>query len=128
MKEILLRKAMQGDTTAFGQIMRKYRSLVYAVALQIVGDSGAAQDISQDTFVSAFKALKSRFRYTSYFWNFEEVQTMEHLDLLFLILGFLIGVGVLHSNKPILSLFVYLGHRTSDLFRRKERGLHWSFA
>lgn len=66
MKEILLRKAMQGDTKAFGQIIRKYQSLVYAVALQIVGDSAAAQDISQDTFVSAFKALKDLRREDSF--------------------------------------------------------------
>ncbi len=58
MEKDLLRKAIQGDTSAFGEIIKKYQSLVYAVALQILVDPAAAQDITQDTFVSAFKALK----------------------------------------------------------------------
>ncbi len=53
-----LRKAMQGDTSAFGEIIKKYQSLVYAVAIQILADPATAQDITQDTFVAAFKALK----------------------------------------------------------------------
>lgn len=53
-----LRKAMQGDTSAFGEIIKKYQSLVYAVALQILADPATAQDITQDTFIAAFKALK----------------------------------------------------------------------
>jgi len=58
MEKNLLRKAMQGDPSAFGEIIKKYQSLVYAVVLQILADPAAAQDITQDTFVSAFKALK----------------------------------------------------------------------
>ena len=57
-EKCLLRKAMKGDTAAFGEIIKKYQSLVYAVSLQILNDPIAAQDITQDTFVSAFKALK----------------------------------------------------------------------
>ncbi len=53
-----LRKAMQRDTSAFGEIIKKYQSLVYAVALQILADPATAQDITQDTFIAAFKALK----------------------------------------------------------------------
>ncbi len=58
MEKDSLRKAMQGDTSAFGEIIKKYQSLVYAVALQILSDPATAQDITQDTFVSAYKALK----------------------------------------------------------------------
>lgn len=58
MEKFLLRKAMQGDTAAFGEIIKRYQSAVYAVALQILADPVAAQDITQETFVSVFKALK----------------------------------------------------------------------
>ncbi len=56
-KEIL-QKARKGDASAFGEIIKKYQSLVYAVALQILNDPAAAKDITQDTFISAFSALK----------------------------------------------------------------------
>ena len=57
-EKILLRKVKQGDTAAFGKIIKRYQSLVYTVALQILFDPAAAKDITQDTFISAFNALK----------------------------------------------------------------------
>jgi len=59
MERFLLRKAVQGDSEAFGEIIKRYQHPVYAVAVQITRDRGAAQDIAQDTFISAFKALKN---------------------------------------------------------------------
>jgi len=55
---IFLRRAREGDFAAFGELIRKYQSLVYAVALPIVSDPSAAEDVTQDTFVSAFQSLK----------------------------------------------------------------------
>jgi RNA polymerase sigma-70 factor (ECF subfamily) len=54
----LLQKSARGDAASFGEIVRKYRYLVYAVALQIVKDPAAAQDVAQETFISAFASLK----------------------------------------------------------------------
>src|SRR3989304_5860154 len=54
----LLRNSARGDASSFGEIVRKYQYLVYAVALQIVKNPAAAQDIAQETFLSAFAALK----------------------------------------------------------------------
>jgi len=54
----LVRKAREGDTGAFGEIVGRYQYLVYAVAMQIAKDPAAAQDIAQETFISAFAALK----------------------------------------------------------------------
>lgn len=54
----LLRKSAEGDAGAFGEIVRRYQYLVYAVALGIAKDPAAAQDIAQETFLSAFAALK----------------------------------------------------------------------
>ena len=54
----LLRKSARGDAALFGEIVRRYQYLVYAAALQIVKDPAAAQDISQETFISAFASLK----------------------------------------------------------------------
>jgi len=54
----LIQKAAQGDTTAFGEIVKKYQNLVFATALQITRDPMGAQDVTQDAFISAFQALK----------------------------------------------------------------------
>ena len=54
----LLRKSARGDAVLFGEIVRRYQYLVYAAALQIVKDPAAAQDIAQETFISAFASLK----------------------------------------------------------------------
>jgi RNA polymerase sigma factor (sigma-70 family) len=54
----LLRKSAQGDAASFGEIVRRYQHIVYATALQIVKDPAAAQDVAQETFISAFAALK----------------------------------------------------------------------
>ena len=53
-----LGKARQGDARAFGEVIKRYQSLVYAVALQIARDPAAAQDITQDAFVTAFESLR----------------------------------------------------------------------
>ena len=53
----LLRKSARGDAVSFGEIVRKYRYLVYTAALQIVKDPAAAQDVAQETFLSAFASL-----------------------------------------------------------------------
>jgi RNA polymerase sigma factor (sigma-70 family) len=53
----LLRKARLGDTVAFGEIVRRYQSLVYSSALQVVRDPAAAQDVAQDSFIAAYLSL-----------------------------------------------------------------------
>src|SRR4030067_1230696 len=54
----LRRQSARGDAVSFGEIVRKYRYLVYAAALQIVKAPAAARDVAQETFLSAFAALK----------------------------------------------------------------------
>ncbi|HSL92788.1 MAG TPA: RNA polymerase sigma factor [Candidatus Limnocylindrales bacterium] len=53
----LLRKSARGDAESFGEVVRKYQYLVYGTALQIVKDPAAAQDVAQETFISAFASL-----------------------------------------------------------------------
>lgn len=54
----LIRRARQGDTAAFGEIIRRYQYIVYATALPIVKDPLLAEDVAQEAFVSAFRSLK----------------------------------------------------------------------
>lgn len=57
-EEELLRMAARGDAAALGEAIKRYQYLVYSVALQIARDPMAAQDIAQETFISAFKGLR----------------------------------------------------------------------
>ncbi len=54
----LVRKAREGDTAAYGEIVRRYQNLVYATAFQILKDIALAEDVAQEAFVTAFRSLK----------------------------------------------------------------------
>ena len=54
----LVRKAREGDTAAFGEIVRRYQNLVFATALQILRDPALAEDVAQEAFVTAFRSLQ----------------------------------------------------------------------
>jgi RNA polymerase sigma-70 factor (ECF subfamily) len=53
----LVRKAKEGDTAAFGEIVRRYQNLVYATAFQILKNAALAEDVAQEAFVTAFRSL-----------------------------------------------------------------------
>lgn len=57
--------AKDGDVEAFNQLVRMYEGRVYGLAYRMLGDSDSAADVAQDTFISAFKAIK-RFREGSF--------------------------------------------------------------
>jgi RNA polymerase sigma-70 factor (ECF subfamily) len=41
-----------GDDTALGEVYDQYASFVYGLAVRVIGDTRAAEDVSQDVFVS----------------------------------------------------------------------------
>jgi RNA polymerase sigma-70 factor, ECF subfamily len=49
--QTLLRRAATGDTAALGQLYDRYVNQVFSLALRIIGDRGAAEEITQDTFL-----------------------------------------------------------------------------
>jgi RNA polymerase sigma-70 factor (ECF subfamily) len=57
----LIQQAKAGDLDAFNRLVLEYQSQVFNVAFRIMGDRQAADDMAQETFVSAFKGVK-RFR------------------------------------------------------------------
>jgi RNA polymerase sigma-70 factor (ECF subfamily) len=56
-EETLLRASKDGDADAFNTLVVKYQSPIYNLALRMVGDSAAAEDIAQDSFISAYRNL-----------------------------------------------------------------------
>lgn len=53
----LVRQSRHGDPSAFGVLVERHHEAVYRVALSIVSDTDAAQDVAQDAFVKAFRGL-----------------------------------------------------------------------
>jgi RNA polymerase sigma factor (sigma-70 family) len=60
-EQALIASARKGDVRAFNQLVMLYQSMVYNVAVRVLGDPDAAADATQDAFLSAFKAM-GRFR------------------------------------------------------------------
>src|SRR6476646_8018617 len=44
-----------GDQSAMAQLYDRYSSIVYAVALRVLGDTGAAEDVLQDVFLQLWR-------------------------------------------------------------------------
>lgn len=65
-EQVLVEAAKNGDGSAFSELCRRYRPRIYALALHMTGNKSEAEDITQDTFVSAYSKLdafegRSRF-------------------------------------------------------------------
>jgi RNA polymerase sigma factor (sigma-70 family) len=56
-----LQRAQRGDRAAFEAIYRQYRRASYTLALRVLGEPAAAEDVVQEVFVRLFDAIK-RFR------------------------------------------------------------------
>lgn len=58
----LIQKAARGDEVAFEQLVKEHQNLVYNAALRLCGNREDAMDISQETFIKAWRAL-GKFRF-----------------------------------------------------------------
>lgn len=65
---VLVERVKQGDNTAFDLLVRKYQRRILAVISRYVSDWSEAQDVSQDAFIRAYKAMKN-FRGDSAFYT-----------------------------------------------------------
>ena len=55
----LLRAHVEGDPDAFGELFRRHRDRMWAVALRTTGNRELASDCVQDAFISAFRRASS---------------------------------------------------------------------
>jgi RNA polymerase sigma-70 factor (ECF subfamily) len=57
----LVARSQDGDLVAFNGIVERYQTQVYNMAARVLGNRTSAEDVAQETFVSAYKAI-GRFR------------------------------------------------------------------
>lgn len=55
----LVQKAQSGDQDAFAQLIRDNETRIYTLALRMTGSREDAQDLAQEAFLSAWRALSS---------------------------------------------------------------------
>lgn len=53
----LIKSVMKGNMADFTPLVEKYQAVVYGLAFNLVGDFSTAQDIAQETFITAYKKL-----------------------------------------------------------------------
>ena len=55
----LIREILSGNDAAFSTLIRKYRKIVHAFVWRKIGDFHYAEEITQDTFLRAYRKLSS---------------------------------------------------------------------
>ena len=59
--QLIIQKVLQGNTNAFASLVETYKDLVFTLALKMVKNREEAEEVSQDTFIKAYKNL-SKFK------------------------------------------------------------------
>lgn len=55
----LLLQAKQGNTAAYGQLVQAYQTAVFNVSYRLLGNRRDAEDMTQETFLRAYRALNT---------------------------------------------------------------------
>ena len=55
----LIHRVLDGDETAFSELVKKYQRQVHALAWRKIGDFHIAEEITQDTFLRAYQKLRT---------------------------------------------------------------------
>jgi len=56
---ILLERSMNSDRAAFGELAKRYFSILYAAALSILGSPEEAEDACQEALIKAFRYIRT---------------------------------------------------------------------
>ncbi len=54
----IIKECLDGDTDRYAVLVDRYKSMVYNIAYRMLGDADAANDMAQESFISAYTALK----------------------------------------------------------------------
>jgi RNA polymerase sigma-70 factor (ECF subfamily) len=80
--EELIARVLAGDEASYGTLVDRYRDYVYTIAVRIVGSDEDAEDVAQEAFVRAYRALP-RFRgdskFSSWLYRISTNRALTHL-------------------------------------------------
>jgi len=78
----MVRRAQRGDRTAFAELVRSHHARLISAARALVRDADAAEDISQDAFVDAYRqlpTLKRPERFSAWLFGIARHKALNHL-------------------------------------------------
>jgi RNA polymerase sigma factor (sigma-70 family) len=78
----LVASAVRGSQDAFRELVRRFERPVYSLVLRMVQDPATAEDLAQEVFVKAFRALGSydpRWKFSSWLFKIAHNTTIDHL-------------------------------------------------
>lgn len=78
----IIRRVLQGDSDAFGEIVQKYNGLVYSIVLKLVGNPTDAEDLVQEIFVKIYRGLEmynGEFAMTTWIMKIASNHTIDFL-------------------------------------------------
>ena len=58
-EQVLVRRAKDGDLPAYDELIQRYQERIYATVYHMTANHEDANDLAQETFIKAFKALHS---------------------------------------------------------------------
>lgn len=70
--EELVARSVDGDADSFNQLVRRWERPIYALAYRTIGREEDARDVTQDTFLRAFRALpgfKGQAKFSSWLYR-----------------------------------------------------------
>jgi RNA polymerase sigma-70 factor (ECF subfamily) len=65
---MLVKRAQNGDLEAYDELIRRYQERIYTIIYNMTSNHDVTDDLAQETFIKAFKALKS-FKCDSSFYT-----------------------------------------------------------
>jgi len=121
-EKALIVAAQRGEVHAFNQLVLTYQSMVYNLPCRILGDADAAADASQDTFISAFHAIR-KFRGGSFkAWLLRIATNVCYDQLRYKQRRPTSSLEALLTGPDHLSLFTNPDERPEDYALRQELG------
>lgn len=78
----LIAHALEGDNEAYAELIDRYKNAVYYHCFAIVRDDDAAEDITQETFISAYYSLKrynSKYRLSTWLFRISTNKCLNYL-------------------------------------------------
>lgn len=57
--QLYIESVLKGDTNSFAILVERYKDMVFSLALKVMKNREEAEEVSQDTFIKAFRSLKN---------------------------------------------------------------------
>lgn len=78
----LVASAVRGSQDAFRELVKRFERPIYSLVLRMVQDPATAEDLAQEVFVKAFRALSSydsQWKFSSWLFKIAHNTTIDHL-------------------------------------------------